>query len=105
MLKVAESKDVFHFDSNLQKCSKNVPNDYPKHLLSMWILSAQDSFWHIFWNIAAKVKHFLRLSRFYKKRFKQVSYLLRKSDTIKTVIMRNNFKALSDAIMYKRACD
>ena len=50
----------FHFES---------PKRYPKlfcALLSIWREDARSSFCHLFWEIWAKVKNFLRLSQLYE---------------------------------------
>ena len=43
--------------------------------LSTYREDAQDSFWHIFWEIGPKVKNFLRLSHLYKIPFLQFFFL------------------------------
>ena len=58
--KVAYSQNVFHFGLNRQK--KKMSN--PEHLLFRWIV-LRTMIWHLFWEIWAKVKTFLRLSHLY----------------------------------------
>ena len=72
-------------------------NDYPEHLLFMWIV-LRIVLAHFLEDLSQSEK-FSETKPLSQKRFKQVSYLLRISDTIKTLIMQNNFKALSDAII------
>lgn len=54
LIKVAWSQKVFHFSSNLPKKS---PNHYSVHVLFNWIV-LRIMIWHLFGEIAAKVKHF-----------------------------------------------